>query len=312
MKTLQTTILLLFFASYINGQTVDTVYVQSGDIKLHTVLTRPDNKRNTPLAIIVAGSGPTDLNGNQPGVKTNSYRYLSDALVQNNIATLRFDKRAIAKSIKPGLKETDLRFDQYGDDVVTLIEYFKGKGYRKIYIIGHSEGSLLGMMATTKTKVNGFISVSGIGNSADSTLKKQLKPKLPPQYYLKVVAIIDSLKSGFMVKNVPPELNSIFRPSVQPYMISWFRYNPAELMMKLDCPVLLIQGDKDIQVDLEEANILKAATKKGKLIIIPGMNHVLKTITGDLKDNYASYNNPDLPLNKELVSSIVRFINPKN
>jgi alpha/beta superfamily hydrolase len=310
MRHFITISLLVAYTTITEAQIVDTIYIQSANIKLHTVLSRPEDKMNIPLAIIIAGSGPTDLNGNQPAMQNNSLRYLSDALNKNHIATLRFDKRAIAKSSFKGLKEADLRFEDYVNDVVALIEYFKTRGYKNIYVIGHSEGSLIGMAALQHTKSNGFVSIAGMGNPADRLLKKQLKPKLPAELYSQAESVIDSLKSGNLVKNFPLQLVSLFRPSVQPYLISWFKYDPAGLIKKLNCPVMILQGDKDIQVDIEEANILKSASKKGDLIIIKNMNHVLKIIAGDIKENMASYTNPDLPISKDLVDSIVKFIIP--
>jgi uncharacterized protein len=309
MRYYITIIMLIASIAFTDAQIVDTIYVQSGDLKLHTVLSRPDSEMNTPLAIIIAGSGPTDLNGNQPSMKNNSLRYLSDALNKNQISTLRFDKRAIAKSAIKGLKESDLRFGDYVNDVVVLIEYFRQKGFEKIYVIGHSEGSLIGMAALQETEAKGFVSVAGMGNSADILLKKQLEPKLPAELFSQAESVIDSLKSGNLVKNFPLQLVSLFRPSVQPYLISWFRYDPAILIRNLHCPVMILQGDKDIQVDIEEANILKSASSKGELVIIKNMNHILKIIAGDTKENMASYTDPNLPISEDLITSIVKFIN---
>jgi hypothetical protein len=300
---------LLIFPLFLKGQNIDTIFIQIGDLKLHTVLKSPTADRGCPLAIIIAGSGPTDLNGNQPNMCNNSLKYLSESLVENNIATLRFDKRGIGKSNSIGLKEADLTIDSYADDLVSIINYFKGKGYSAIYVIGHSEGSLIGLIAVQKNKISGFVSIAGAGNSADEILKKQLRPKLPPVLFTQVETIIDSLKNRNLVKQVPPQFNSLFRPSVQPYLISWFKYNPTILISDLNCPGIIIQGDKDIQVDLEEANELVKASQKGKLIVISNMNHVLKTINGEVQENLASYSNPDLPINQDLVNSIVDFIN---
>jgi alpha/beta superfamily hydrolase len=299
---------LLIFPLFLKGQNIDTIFIQVGDLKLHTVLTSPTDDRGCPLAIIIAGSGPTDLNGNQPNMCNNSLKYLAEALVENNIATLRFDKRGVGKSKSIGLKEADLTIDRYADDLVSIINYFKGKGYSAIYVIGHSEGSLIGLIAVQKNKISGFVSIAGAGNSADEILKKQLRSKLPQVLFTQVETIIDSLKNCHLVKQVPPQFNSLFRPSVQPYLISWFKYNPTILISDLNCPLIIIQGDKDIQVDVDEANILVKASQKGKLIVISNMNHVLKTINGEVQENLASYSNPDLPINPILVKGITDFI----
>ena len=306
-KNVLLTISLLFTLSTYS-QTVDTIFVESKNVKIHTVLTKPDNIETPILAIIIAGSGPTDLNGNQPNLKNNSLLYLSNALIGNNIATVRFDKRGVAKSSYKGLGESDLNIELYADDVNVLINYFKLKGFHKIYVIGHSEGSLIGLISAQNSNLKGFISLCGAGNSADILLKKQLKPKLPPAFFNQVELIIDSLKNGQIVNNVPAQLNSVFRPSVQPYLISWFKYSPTDLLKHLTCPTLIIQGGKDIQIDVQEAEILAKSSPNGNFVLIKDMNHVLKTISGDIQVNVASYTNPDLLLNEELVKNIVEFI----
>lgn len=309
MKTILISALLFVFSFILKAQTTDTIYIQVEGIKLHTVLAKPQNAENCPLVIIIAGSGPTDLNGNQPNLTNNSLKYLSEALVENKIATLRFDKRAIAKSSYSGIDESTLTIDQYVRDVESIIVYFRERGYKDIFVIGHSEGSLLGLMAIQKSKVEGFVSLAGAGSPADEILKKQLKPKLPPDFFSQVVLMIDSLKNKQKVRNVPTQLTALFRPSVQPYLISWFQYNPVELISKLSYPILIVQGDKDIQVDLDDANKLEKASKTGKLLVVANMNHVLKTINGsDIQENIASYTNPDLPVHPDLVKGIVDFI----
>lgn len=298
----------MLLAFMLKAQVSDTSYFQTENARIYTVLSKPAKTENVPLAIIIAGSGPTDLNGNQPSRKNNSLLYLSDALVANNIATLRFDKRGIAKSRFESFSEYDLNIDIYANDVIGLIEYVKQKGFTDIYIIGHSEGSLIGMISLQNIKIRGFISLCGVGNSADVVLKKQLQPKLPPAFYAQVEPIIDSLKQGHQVKSFPPQLNSLFRPSVQPYLISWFKHNPTKLIKNLHCPVLIVQGERDIQVDSEEADLLHLAANQSKLLVLEKMNHVLKNIEGGMQENIASYTNPNLPVNAELIKNIVEFI----
>jgi uncharacterized protein len=302
------TIIGCMFALYLTAQKTDTIFVTIDGAKLHTVLTTPKSAEKVPLAIFIAGSGPTDLDGNNPMMKNNSLRYLSDALVANNIATLRFDKYGIAQSADPNFDESKLTFDRYVNDVQSLIAQMKEKGFSDIYIVGHSEGSLIGLAALQTIKVKGFISVAGAGFPADEILKTQLKPQLQPDMYNTTVVLIDSLKNGNQVTSAPMLLYSIFRPSVQPYLISWFNYSPVELMSKISCPSLILQGDKDVQITVTDAQNLANAATNGKLVLIKGMNHILKTIQGDVQENMASYSNPDLPINQELSNSIINFI----
>lgn len=304
---------ILFYPFYASSQVldrqVDTITIQLSDISLHAVLSKPLNENNIPIVLIIGGSGPTDLNGNQPGVLNNCLKYLSDGLVDNKIATLRFDKRGIGKSIYSGFSESNLTIDKYAEDVISIITYLKEKEYSNIYVIGHSEGSLIGLIALQKLKIKGFISIAGVGNSADIILKKQLKPQLPPDFYSQVEIIIDSLKKGDIVNNTPPQLNMLFRPSVQPYLISWFKYNPAELIKNINYQTLIVQGNKDIQVDNEEAHLLLNANKNAKIVEIENMNHILKTINGDIQENIQSYTNPEIEINNNLIDALVNFIN---
>jgi len=301
-------ILFLLISLTVYPQSSDTVYVESDGLKIHTVLTKPEDIDISKLAIIISGSGPTDLNGNQPNMKNNSLLYLSKKIVSNGIATVRFDKRGVAKSSYNGFSESGLVVEQYANDVSSIINHYKQIGYKEIYLIGHSEGSLIGLISLQKTKVKGFISISGAGNSADILLKEQLKPKLPPDFYNQVEVIIDSLKNGQTVTNTPPQLNSLFRQSVQPYLISWFKYQPTELIKDIDCPSLIINGNSDIQIAVKEAELLNAAVSNSQLAIIDNMNHVLKEVDGDLQANIATYTNPDMPISDDLVQRIVEFI----
>ncbi|WP_315816320.1 hypothetical protein [Paraflavitalea speifideaquila] len=91
-------------------------------------------------------------------------------------------------------------------------------------------------------------------------------------------------------------------------MISWFRYDPAVEIKGLSIPVLLVQGTQDIQVGVEDAKRLHTANPKTKLLIINGMNHVLKLVEGDRQANIKTYSDPALPLVPELVQGIADFI----
>jgi hypothetical protein len=272
-------------------------------------LTSPLNpSKKLPLVILIAGSGPTDRDGNNPMMKNNSLKLLAEALSAKGIAVLRYDKRLIAKSQVPDLKESDLRFDTYINDVSDWITKMKAeKKYAKIIIAGHSEGSLIGMVAAHLSQANAFISIAGAGDPADQILKKQLSAQ-PKMVQDLCFPIIDSLKVSKTVSNVSPMLNSLFRASVQPYLISWFKYNPATEIAKLKVPTLIIQGTNDIQISTEDANILYAKSQKGQLILIENMNHVLKIVPGDKAANIQSYSNPSLPLSTQLVDGIVQFV----
>ena len=172
-------------------------------------------------------------------------------------------------------------------------------------MIGHSEGSLIGMVAAHKN-ADAFVSIAGAGRPADKILKEQLD-KQPQAVKDLSFPIIDSLVAGKTVRTVNPMLFSLFRPSVQPYLISWFKYDPAVEIRKLSIPVLVIQGTNDIQVSMEDAQLL-AKAGKAPLVAIDHMNHIFRIVEGDRNANIATYNDPSLPIAGELSDSIVRFI----
>lgn len=276
---------------------------------LHGTLTTPIPFKKGTVALIIAGSGPTDRNGNNVAMENNSLKNLAHDLAKNGIATLRYDKRGIAASQQALTREEDLRFEDLVEDAKGWIfQLKKDKKYKRIVVIGHSEGSLIGMLAAKEA--DQFISLAGAGKSADLILKEQLNNQ--PQM-LKDVAfpIIDSLKVGKTVDKINPLLQSLFRKSVQPYLISWFKYDPAQELKKLNKPTLLIQGDKDIQVGVEDAKLLAQAVPSAKLVIINKMNHIFKIIEGDKKENMASYKDPNLSNAMQLTEEITAFIQKK-
>jgi pimeloyl-ACP methyl ester carboxylesterase len=277
---------------------------KSGDI--FGTLTTPKEFSNISVTLIIAGSGPTDRDCNNPMMKSDAYKKLAYELAENNIASVRYDKRGIAESIAAGKSEFDLRFDDYVNDAKEWIQQLKqDKRFSKVIVVGHSEGSLIGMMASTTA--DKFISIAGAGQSADKTLKEQLSTQ-PKEVQDLSYPIIDSLVKGKTVDNVNPMLNSLFRTSVQPYMISWFKYDPQIEIQKLSIPILILQGTNDIQVTVEDAKRLSKANPKSQLILVDKMNHIFRTIDGDKQTNIESYNNTSLPLADEFVKDITNFI----
>lgn len=259
------------------------------------------------LVILIAGSGPTDRDGNQMGLVNNSLKLLAEALANNGIAVYSYDKRIFAQMASGKLDESSLSFDNFIDDAKAVIQYFKNqKKYHSITVAGHSEGALIGMVATNGN-ADGYISIAGAGRPIDEVLLEQIEKQAP---FLKeeVQKNLETLKNGttFELKN--QMLASLFRASVQPYMISWIKYNPQTEIKKLQIPTLLINGDKDIQVSVQDAQLLQQAKLNAQLHIIQNMNHVFKEIKGDDAENKAAYTNPDLPISIELSSIITTFI----
>ena len=239
----------------------------------------PNQESGYPVVLIIPGSGPTDMDGNSaalPG-KNNSLRYLAEGLAGKGIASLRYDKRGIASSASAGKDEYSMRFEDGIKDARGWIDYLsKDKRISGIYVLGHSEGALVGMAEVIRNMVR---------------------------------SINTSLKEGKLVPDVPIGLQALFRSSVQPYMISWYTYNPQEIIKKLKVPVLILQGDKDMQVSVKDAELLKRSQPSADYHLIGNMNHLMKTCdTMDQQKQMATYTDPALPLHKDVLILIEKFV----
>lgn len=266
-----------------------------------------DSADKSPLVIIIGGSGPVDRNGNQMMMKNNSLKFLAEALYANKISSFRYDKR-ILKIMKMGeIKEEKINFDHFIEDAAAVIEHFKSdQRFNKIFVLGHSQGSLIGMIAS-QGRADGFISVAGAGQEIDDVIVDQLALQAPG---LKDNArkSFDDLRVNGVAQNYSPGLASIFRPSIQPFILSWMQYDPSVELSKLDIPVLLINGDKDLQVQVAEAELLHKAKPEAALEVIAGMNHIFKEIEGDDIENSKSYNEYNRPVMPELTKVISEFV----
>lgn len=274
---------------------------------LYGTLTTPKSFKAGPVAIIIAGSGPTDRNCNNPSMTNDAYKKLAHELAAAGIASIRYDKRGIAESVAAVESESSLVFYDYVQDVLDWIALAKlDKRFSKVTLIGHSEGSMIGILAAGKA--DKFVSVAGAGRGIGVVLKEQLSAQ-PKAVQDEAFPLIDTLTMGKKLQYVSPAMMALFRPSIQPYMISWLQYDPAVELKKLKIPVLIIQGTTDIQVSVQDAKLLSAAKPDAKLLLIDGMNHILRTAPADREANLATYNNAALPLAEGFVRGIVKFLN---
>lgn len=309
-KVFFTILTLLFFSTASAVEKNIILSTPTGEI--HGVLLTPEGEQPCPLVIIIAGSGPTDMDGNSLGTnyRNNSLKMLAEGLATKGIASVRYDKRGIGKSQAAGTSEELMRFEHYIDDAAAWAEMFADdERFSTIAIAGHSEGSLIGMVAAQKSKaVKAYISIAGCGSPAHEVLEEQLQ-RQPEQVQREAAAINKELCEGRTVETVPSYLAALYRKSVQPYLISWFRYNPAKEIAKLRIPVLILQGDKDIQVSVNEAEKLFTARMFSSYHVIRNMNHVLKHCeSNEMIGQLDTYQNPDLPIKEELIEHIARFL----
>lgn len=232
MKQLRLIILfsILSLSVTVRAMKEQSVSLDTPTGKINGKIGLPDAEK-PPIVLLIAGSGPTDMDGNTNSggfsMKNNSLKLLAEGLAQRGIATLRFDKRGIASSSAATKKESDLRFEDYVTDVQGWIDRLsEDSRFSDVFVLGHSEGSLIGMLASVDNpKVKGFISLAGAGRPAYDIIEEQLSGQ-PAEVRHLVKSINDSLKAGKEVSNIPMGLMTLFRPSVQPYLISWYRYNP--------------------------------------------------------------------------------------
>lgn len=277
---------------------------------LYGTLDLPSTPAPWPVVIFHAGSGPTDRDGNGPLVQTNCMKQLGRALAAEGIAVLRIDKRGIAASRKSLAKEEDVRLETYANDLAAWIVKLRNDSrFTKLAIMGHSEGALIGLIALAETKPDAFVSLCGPGRPLQDILREQLKKNLPEKLYRQSDAIITELTAGRTVKEIPKGLEALFRPSVQPYIISMFRYDPARLLAAYKGPILVMSGSTDIQVAAVDAKKLGEANPSAKVITIDGMNHVLKLVKSTIRiAQLPSYADPSLPLHPKLAPEVATFL----
>lgn len=292
------------------------VELPSSPAPLHGTLLSPEGQTRA-AAVIIPGSGPTDREGNSPqfGIQAATYRLLAEGLAERGVAAVRIDKRGIGESAAAGASEADLRFSAYAEDVrAWAAETATITGRPCAWLIGHSEGALVALAAVAAQpdgegddKVCGLVLLSGAGRPAGVVLREQLAA-LPEPLKTEAYAAVEELEAGRTVANPPASLAALFRPSVQPYLISWLALDPAKLAAAYGGPLFIGQGTTDIQVTLADAEALKTAQPRAELAIWDGVNHVLKVAPVERAANIATYMDPALPLAPGVVEAVADFM----
>ena len=297
---------IVFVSTFFQAQE-ETIALQTSTGNIEGTLLLPTVEK-PPIALIIAGSGPTDRDGNSSGLKMNYLKMLAEGLYENNIASIRYDKRGIGASVISGLKEDDLTFSHFISDAeLWMDKIMDDSRFGDIIVIGHSEGSLIGIIASQNKKPNKFISIAGMGSTMLATLRRQLSDQ-PPYILSMSEPILEKLEKGQTEDSVPPLLNNLFRKSIQNYLISISKYDPAVEISKLKCPVLVLQGTTDIQIDILDAEKLAESNSNSKLVVIDGMNHILKEAPENRLLNIQTYGNPELKIKDDLIQNIISFI----
>ena len=273
---------------------------------INGTLLLPSGESDT-LAIIIPDSGPTDRNGNQPMMKNNALKYLAEGLNAQGIVTFRYDKRLLMLIKNRSIDERRIRFNDFVSDAKEVIDYFKKNGYHHFILVGHSQGALVAELAAVDNPVDKLVILEGAGQPIDKIIIEQLAQQAP--------GLTDDARKAFgdlrnrgEAKDFSPGLMSLLRPDIQPFMLSWMIYDPAEELKKLNIPILVISGTKDLQIPAGEAQLLVKANPKSQFIEIEGMNHVLKKINGDDLENSKTYSESTIPIMPEVVEHMSAFI----
>lgn len=274
-----------------------------------------DAGKGAPVVLVIPGSGPTDRDGNNPlGVTAAPYRLLAEALAAHGVSTLRADKRGMFGSKAAVADANAVTIADYARDAGSWTKVLRDKtGARCVWLLGHSEGALVALAAAQKfAGLCGVVLVAAPGRKMADILRDQLKSNPANAPILgQALPAIDSLEAGKMVDStvMAPPLQRLFAPQVQPFLMDLMRQDPTGEISRTTLPVLIVQGGRDLQVSTADAEALHKAQPAAAIKLIPTMNHVLKDVASDDRAaNMATYADPSLPVNGDLVTAVSSFV----
>jgi alpha-beta hydrolase superfamily lysophospholipase len=299
----RTLAILSLFAMTVNVSAEETK-IRVGAID--AVLAIPSDVERPPVALLIAGSGTTDHDGNGPQIKPATLKKLSEQLAARKIATLRYDKRG-AGGWKPEFgRPEDFRFRDYVDDAVALVNYLRSSGkFSKVVLVGHSEGGLVAILAARRVPVDRLVLLATAARRQGDLLKAQLEKTLAPDVLKPIAKAIDDIMSGQIVDPLPLGLS--IPPPMQPGIASAFSEDPIIPLKLIEQPTLIVGGGRDRQVARLDFAALAAASPSAKTLWLADMNHVLVDVA-DEGDDRAAYNQPERALNQDLIDSVAAFI----
>lgn len=273
----------------------------------------PDPK--APAVLILPGSGPTDRDGNNRyGVAGGPYRQLAEALAADGIATLRVDKRGLLGSRAAVADGNNATTSGYADDVHAWVRMLRQRsGRRCIWLLGHSEGGLVALQAAQAPDgICGVILLAAAGRPIGEVMREQLRSNPANAPILDAaMGAIDALEAGRRVDatTLPAVIQPLFADKVQAYLIDLFSHDPAKLVAAIKLPVLILQGERDLQTSVQDARLLKQAQPAATLMLLPGVNHVLRPVASDDRAaNIATYTDTALPISPTIAAAVAAFV----
>jgi uncharacterized protein len=278
---------------------------------LSGTLRKPANVERPPVVLLIAGSGPTDRNGNQAGLQPNELRMIAEAMAEHGIASLRYDKRGVGRSTVPAsFREDALTIDSFVDDAAAWLTWLEQRGdLGPRFVAGHSEGGLIAILLAKRTALDGIVLMAAPGRRLGEITREQLRAAAMPKPLLdEALATLAALERGESVPNVSSQLMPLLRPSVQPFMRSVLAIDPAGELARLRVPLLVVQGGHDLQVAEADAAALVRARPDAVVFRSVEMNHVLKLAPAERADQQKAYSDPSIPLAPGLADAIVAFV----
>jgi uncharacterized protein len=295
---------LIFISVFAASAAADESKIRVGAIDAW--LSIPPATERPPVALLIAGSGSTDHDGDTAKAKPATLKKLSGQLVAHGIATLRYDKRG-ARGWKPEFgKPEDFRFNDYVDDTALLVAYLReGRKFSRVVLVGHSEGGLVAILTARRVPIDRLALLVTAARKQGDLIKAQLEKKLPPDAFAEIAKAIDTIMAGEIVDRPPPSL--AIPPSMQAGIASAFREDPIDSLKKIDVPTLIVNGGRDSQLARLDYLALSAGSPAAKTLWLDDMNHVLNDVS-DEADDLAAYNQPERPLDPTLIETLVAFI----
>lgn len=309
----------------------DTTFTAPDGAVMSATLTLPStlDSRKIPAVVMVTGSGPQ--NRDEEYFDHKPFAVIADFLARNGIASLRYDDRGTGKSTGDFLTSTTFTFK---DDAVSGIEFLRSIDcIGRVGILGHSEGGTIAFMAGAEDKADFIVSLAGMAISGKETMMRQNKHALDKSGLsdadktnsLKIIGIVfDTIAR--QVRNgvtAPIDIDSIVAANgVQlpqqiiqslkmtqstraPWVDSFLTINPREYLADVKCPVLAINGEKDMQVNPDNLSVIKEFVPKAETMLMADLNHLLQhAVTGEITE----YDEIRETISPDVLEAIVQFI----